>query len=115
MNISRSSLFAATLAIAALLSAPVMNAAVNYTTVSGHPMSTKVKTVQILLRNNTGVAIQLRDGDTVIDLAPGKTISVKLPAGSRIVDETETAHHKVGDVLVEVTSELSGSTVVIAA
>ena len=114
MSIASRSLLAVTLAAATLLSAPAVQAAVDYTTVSGHPTSSKTKTVQILLRNNTGVAIELQAGETIIDIAPGKTVSVKLPEGTRVVDQTATEHHKVGDVLVQVSSQLSGSTVVIA-
>jgi hypothetical protein len=113
MTISRSSLFAVTLAAATLLTAPVVHAAVDYTTVSGHPMSSKTKNVQLLLRNDTGVAIELQAGETIINIAPGKTVTVKLPEGTRLVDETATAHHNVGDVLVQVSSRLSGTTVVI--
>ncbi len=114
MSISPRSLFAATLAIA-LSSASAFSAPVDYTTVSGHPMSTKTKTVQILLKNNTGVAIDVRDGETIVHLAPGQTATCKFPLGTSIVEETATEHHKAGEVLVAaVSTALSGSTVVIS-
>jgi hypothetical protein len=113
MSISPRSLLAATLAIA-LFTAPAFSAPVDYTTVSGHPMSTKTKTVQLLLKNNTGVAIDVRDGESLVHLAPGQTVTVKFPIGTSVVAETATEHHKVGDVLVAVSTALNGSTVVIS-
>jgi hypothetical protein len=113
MKITRHTFFAATLA-AALLSVPALNAApVDYTLVSGHPMSTKVKTVQLLLRNDTGQAIDVHAAETIIHIDAGKTVSVKLPIGVTVVADTATPHHKVGDVLVAVSTALSGATVAI--
>ena len=111
MRITPRSFRAATFAVA-LLATPVLNAApVDYTITSGHPMSGKTKTVTLLLSNDTGTPIEIRAGETIMQLAAGKTISVKCPVGTTIVTDTATPHHKVGDVLVAVSSALSGATV----
>jgi hypothetical protein len=113
MRITPHSFLAATFAVA-LLAAPALHAApVDYTIPSGHSMATKTKTVTLLLRNDTGIAIEIRAGDTIMQLAAGKTISVKCPVGTTIVTDTATPHHKVGDVLVAVSTTLGGTTVAI--
>jgi hypothetical protein len=111
MRITPRSFLAATLAVT-LLSAPALIAApVDYTINPGHSMSGKTKTVTLLLRNDTGTAIEIRAGETIMQLAVDKTISIKCPVGTTIVTDTATPHHKVGDVLVAVSSTLSGTTV----
>jgi hypothetical protein len=113
MRITPRSFFAATLAATMLVVPAIYAAPVDYTLVSGHPMSTKVKTVQLLLRNDTGMAIEVRAGETILQIAAGKTLSVKLPVGVTVVTDTATPHHKIGDVLVAVSTTLSGTTVAI--
>jgi hypothetical protein len=113
MRITPRSFLAATFAVA-LLTTPALNAApVDYTIPAGHSMSAKTKTVTILLRNDTGTAIEIRADETIMQLAAGKTISVKCPLGTTIITDTATPHHKVGDVLVAVSKTLSGTTVAI--
>jgi hypothetical protein len=111
MRITPRSFLAAAFAVA-LLATPALNAApVDYTITSGHPMSGKTKTVTLLLSNDTGTPIEIRAGETIMQVAVGKTISVKCPVGTTIVTDTVTPHHKVGDVLVAVTTALGGTTV----
>jgi hypothetical protein len=72
---------------------------------------TKGKTVTFNLRNDSGAAMELKVGDNVMTLQAGKTITLKLPVGTRILANTETATHKVGSLLEEVSNQLNDTTI----
>ncbi len=71
------------------------------------------KTVTINVRNDSREIVELRNGDSVIKLEPGKTVAMVLPVGSRVLFEKATATHAPGDLLLNAAKSLSDSTVVI--
>jgi hypothetical protein len=112
MSIIRRSLAALSMLAAVTLISPSVQAASTPTRptllqVSGG----KAKIVQLSLHNNFSSPVELRAGDTVITLAPGKTMSVKLPAGTRIVTNSDTGKLKSGDLLIEVLASFNGATI----
>ena len=114
MSIIRRSLAAVSMLAAVTMFSPSVQAASTPTRptllqVSGG----KTKTVQLSLRNDFSSTIELRAGDTVISLAPGKTMSIKLPAGTRIVTNSDTGKLKSGDLIIEVLSSFNGATVAV--
>jgi hypothetical protein len=112
MNLIRRSLIAASMVAVGICSSPSVHASILKPT---HTMfsSSKVKTISLTLRNDTGASIELRAGDTVMKLESGGKMSVKLPVGTRILAGTETHKLKPGELVVEVSSELNGGTVII--
>ncbi len=73
----------------------------------------KSKTVTINVRNDSREIVELRSGDSVTKLEPGKTTSMVLPIGARVLFEKATPTHASGDVLLNAARSLSDSTVVI--
>ncbi|MCU1322319.1 MAG: hypothetical protein JWM43_1968 [Acidobacteriaceae bacterium] len=110
MNLIRRSLISVSMVAVSVLSAPAIHAA---TFNPIHAMFAKGKTIQISLRNDTASDIQLRAGDDAMTLVAGKTLSVKLVPGTRIVTSSDTATHKAGDLVVEVSASLNGATIAI--
>ncbi|MEO6801953.1 MAG: hypothetical protein ABI197_01775 [Granulicella sp.] len=72
---------------------------------------TKSKTVTFSLRNDSGAAMELKVGDSVMTIESGKTVKVKLPVGTRIVTNTATATRKAGSLVEEVSNDLSDATI----
>jgi len=76
-----------------------------------HAMFAKTKTVQISLRNDSSAPMELKAGEEVIKLDAGKTVSLHLPAGTRIVTNDTTPTRPAGTLITEVQSYLSGTTI----
>jgi len=76
-----------------------------------HAVFSHSKTVSFSLRNDTKAPIKLLAGTTEMTLAPGKTVSVKLALGDKIVSEDSTPHYAAGAVVAVASAELSDSTV----
>jgi hypothetical protein len=79
-------------------------------------MPTKAKApaaVALKVRNDSNAAVQLHAGDQDITVAAGQTMDLKLAVGARIVTASTSAKHEAGTVLCEVSSALSGATVVV--
>ena len=74
---------------------------------------TKLSTVKLSLRNDSGSAMEVKVGDQVMTLDPGKPVSLKLPVGTRIIAVTATQKCAAGSLLEEVVKEHSGATIVI--
>ncbi|WP_213804353.1 hypothetical protein [Granulicella sp. dw_53] len=114
MNMIRRSLAVASIVAVCTLSSSVAHAS---TVNVFHPVNAffgKDKTVKLSLRNDSGTTLELRAGDSVMQLEAGKTLNVSLPAGTRISTNTATKTHAAGDLLVEVTPTLSGATIAIS-
>ena len=62
------------------------------------------KKIKFNLRNDTGIPLELKIGDKVTTLKEGEVLPVKLPVGTRIVTDTATEHHPVGEVITVVSS-----------
>ena len=74
---------------------------------------TKANMVKFNLRNDSGTAMEIKVGDQVMMLDPGKPVSLKLEVGTRIVANTATPNHPVGSLIEEVISDHNGATIVI--
>jgi len=74
---------------------------------------TKTNTVKLNLRNDSGTAMEIKVGDQVMTLDPGKPVSLKLEVGTRIVANTATPNHPAGSLIEEVISDHNGATIVI--
>ncbi len=97
---------------ATLGAAPAVYAAPATVPVSIHGMfSSQPKAVKINLRNDSSEAIELKIDDKVMTLEAGKTISLKLPVGTRILANNATPNHAVGSVIEEVSKGHEGATI----
>ena len=76
-------------------------------------MLAKSKTVKFAVRNDSGSLIELKVGDQVMSLDAGKTLSLKLPVGTRILVNTATAKRQAGDLIAEASSDLENATLTI--
>jgi hypothetical protein len=116
MTTSRHSLFIAALVATSFLSSQAVNAAVIHGPNPTHAMfsNSNAKTVQFSLRNDCTGTVELKAGDQTITVEAGKTVKVKIPAGTKIITTTATGHSEAGTVVVEVSSSLSGATVAIS-
>src|ERR1700733_801252 len=96
------------LAAPAVYAAPAVSSPV-------HAMFSKSKTstVKLSLRNDTGSAMEVKVGDKVMTLDPGKPVSLSLEVGTRIVANSTTPNHAVGSLIEEVISDHNGATIVI--
>ena len=73
------------------------------------------KKIKLNLRNDTGTPLELKIGDKVTTLKDGEVLPLKLPVGTRIVNDTATEHHPVGEVITVVSaSTYNDSTLAIA-
>jgi hypothetical protein len=69
------------------------------------------KTVKFNLRNDSKEVLKVKAGDAEMTLAPGKTVSVKLPVGTTVVAQEQTQKYHAGEVLTVVSHALDDSTV----
>jgi hypothetical protein len=104
--------FAAVAVVAtSLLAVPAVYAAPAAISSPIHAMFSKTKMVKLSLRNDSGAAIDVKVGDKVMTLAPGKPVDLSLPVGTRIVATTATPNHEAGSLIEEVVSEHNGATI----
>jgi hypothetical protein len=98
-----------------LLAAPAMYAATTDISSPVHAMFGKTKTsmVKLSLRNDSGSPMEIKVGEKVMTLDPGKPVNLNLEVGTRIVANTTTPTHAAGSVIEEVISEHNGATIVI--
>jgi hypothetical protein len=107
------------LAIAAvatsLLAAPAVYAAPASISSPVHAMFSKSKPsmVKFSIRNDSGAAMEVKIGDKVMTLDPGKPVSLDLPVGTRIIVATATPNHEAGSVIEEVIKDHSGAVIAI--
>jgi hypothetical protein len=64
------------------------------------------KKIKFNIRNETGAPLELKVGDQVATIKPGEVVPFKLPVGTRVTTTTATEHHKVGDLIVEVSPSM---------
>ncbi len=74
-------------------------------------MFERTKMVSFSVRNDTGAPLELKVGESAMTIAAGKTVPMKLAVGTRIYASADTARYKSGELLVEVTGQLSEATV----
>jgi hypothetical protein len=106
-----------TLAVVAIsiVAAPAVYAAPTSISSPVHAMFSKTKTgtVKLSLRNDSGSVMEVKVGDKVMTLDPGKPVSLKLEVGTRIVANTATPNHEAGSLIEEVIKDHDGATIVI--
>jgi hypothetical protein len=73
----------------------------------------KEKTVKFSLRNDSATAMELKVGDNVMTIDAGKTVTLNLPVGTRILTNAATTTHQAGSVITEVSRVLNNSTVAV--
>jgi hypothetical protein len=112
LSMKQNNRFAAVVIVAtSLLSAPAVYAAPASISSPIHAMFSKTKMVKLSLRNDSGAAMDVKVGDKIMTLAPGKPVDLSLPVGTRIVANTATPNHEVGSLIEEVVSEHNGATI----
>jgi len=80
-----------------------------------HSMFAKTKstTVKLSLRNDSGSAMEVKVGDKIVTLDPGKPVTLNLEVGTKIVANSTTPNHPAGSLIEEVISDHNGATIVI--
>jgi hypothetical protein len=68
------------------------------------------KKVQMTLRNDAAAPMEFKVGEDVVPLDAGKSVALKVPAGTRIVANKAYGTHQPGDLILQVTKELNGAT-----
>jgi hypothetical protein len=98
-----------------LLAAPAIYAAPASVTSPVHAMfgKTKTSTVKLNLRNDSGSPMEIKVGDQVMTLDPGKPVTLNLEVGTRIVANSATPNHAAGSLIEEVIKDHNGATIII--
>jgi len=98
-----------------LLAVPAVYAAPASISSPIHAMFAKTKstTVKLSVRNDSGAAMEIRVGDKVMTLDPGKPVTLNLEVGTRIVANSTTPNHPSGSLIEEVISDHNGATIII--
>ena len=98
-----------------LLAVPAVYAAPASVSSPVHAMFAKSKTstVKLSLRNDSGSPMEVKVGDKVMTLEPGKPVSLSLEVGTRIVANSATPNHEVGSLIEEVVKDHAGATIII--
>ena len=78
-----------------------------------HAIFAKVKLVRVTVRNDSKAPIEMKAGEQVMTLAVGKTLELKLAVGTSILANAPSGNYQTGDVLAQVTTELSDTTLVL--
>jgi hypothetical protein len=71
----------------------------------------KTKTIHFKLLNDSSSVMELKVGDDIVKLDAGKSLSVNLPVGARVLCSSATSLHEPGSVIAEVTNSLNGAIV----
>jgi hypothetical protein len=103
-------LLVSSIAALALVAAPALHAAPVNVNLPVHAAFAKEKTVQISFRNDSGAPLELKVGENLMKLEPGKTLDLRLPVGTRIVTNNATPNLIAGSLVAEVAPYLSGAT-----
>jgi hypothetical protein len=74
---------------------------------------TKATTIKLNLRNDTGSPMEVKIGEKLMTLDPGKPVSLKLEVGTRILANSATPNHEAGSLIEEVIKDHDGATIVI--
>jgi hypothetical protein len=100
---------------ASLLAAPAVYAAPASISSPVHAMfgKTKSNTVKLNLKNESATPLDVKVGDKVMTLDPGKLVSLNLEVGTRIVSSSDTPNHPVGSLIEEVNKNHNGATIVL--
>jgi len=111
----RQNLFTVAVVATSLLAVPAVYAAPASVSSPIHSMfsKTKTSTVKLNLRNDTGASMEVLVGDKPMTLDAGKSVSLSVPVGTRIVANSTTPNHAVGSLIEEVIKDHDGATIAI--
>ena len=71
-----------------------------------HAIFAKVQMVKFSVRNDSSAAIELKVGEKIMTLAPGKSLELKLAVGTNVLANASVGNYHAGDVLAQATKEL---------
>ena len=74
-------------------------------------MFAKTKTIHFKLLNDSSSPMEFKVGDNIVKLDAGKSLTVNLPVGARVLCSSATPLHESGSVIAEVTNSLNGAIV----
>ncbi len=74
---------------------------------------TKSNTVKLNLKNESAAPLDVKVGDKVMTLDPGKLVSVNVEVGTRIVSSSDTPNHPAGSLIEQAIKDHNGATIVI--
>jgi hypothetical protein len=99
---------ASLLAVPAVYAAPAISSPV-------HAMfgKTKSNTVKLNLKNESAAPLDVKVGDKVMTLDPGKLVSLSVEVGTRIVSSSDTPNHPAGSLIEQVDKNHNGATIVL--
>jgi hypothetical protein len=114
-QMNRINRFAIAFVAASLLAAPAVYAAPASISSPVHAMfgKTKSNTVKLNLKNESAAPLDVKVGDKVMTLEPGKPVTLNLEVGTRIVSESNTPTHPEGSLIEQVIKDHNGATIVI--
>jgi hypothetical protein len=75
--------------------------------------TTKQHLVKFAVRNDSAAPLDLQLGDQKVTIAPGKTMDLQLPVGTRITTASETPHTPSGTFIIQITTANNNSTIAI--
>ena len=102
---------AATVVAVSLLAPSIAFAAPRNTPAPANAMFAKTKTIHFKLLNDSGSAMEFKVGDDIVKLDAGKSLSITLPVGARVLCSSTTPLHQSGSVIAEATDSLNGAIV----
>jgi hypothetical protein len=72
------------------------------------------KMIKLSVRNTSSTPLDLRLGDQTVTIAPGKTMDLKLPVGTKITTASDTPRTPSGTLILEVSPANSNTLVSIS-
>ncbi len=113
LHMNRRILSTAVLVASSLVSTQAVHAAPLTLPSTVHAMFAKTKLVSFSLRNDSAAPLKIMAGDSAMTIDAGKTLAMKLPAGTSVTAVEATSTLSAGAVITQVTGELSGATIAI--
>ena len=71
-----------------------------------HAIFAKAQTVKFSVRNDSKAAIELKVGEQVMTLAPGKSLALKVAIGTTVLATASVGNYHAGDVLAQASKEM---------
>jgi len=102
-------LLALSFVVVSLPAAQQLHAAPRPSFVASSSQADHAKKVQMTLRNDSAAPMEFKVGDDVVALAPGKSVALKVPVGTRICANQTSATHQAGDLIAQVSKDLDGA------
>jgi hypothetical protein len=87
-----------------------MHAATSNIKVPVHAAFNSPRGIKVKLYNDSGAPLDIKAGDVSMTIPVGKTITLTLPAGTKVVTASATAKMEAGALIAEIAPYLEGST-----